>query len=82
MHHIDDLSQRHYTNQIWAQLYAKALSGQNVPELMTQFAAPQAAGGAVGGASAAAASADAPAEEAKEEEKEESDEDMGMGLFD
>ncbi|KIW18609.1 60S acidic ribosomal protein P1 [Exophiala spinifera] len=71
---------------IWASLFAKALEGKDVKELLTNVgsgggaaaAAPAAGGAAAGGA----AEADAPAEEAKEEEKEESDEDMGFGLFD
>ncbi|KAL6242058.1 hypothetical protein RBB50_010970 [Rhinocladiella similis] len=71
---------------IWATLFAKALEGKDVKEMLTNVgsgggaaaAAPAAGGAAAGGA----AEADAPAEEAKEEEKEESDEDMGFGLFD
>ncbi|KAK4610502.1 60S acidic ribosomal protein P1 [Fulvia fulva] len=70
---------------IWTTLFAKALEGKDVKELLLNVgsgggAAPAAAGGApVAGGDAAA---DAPAEAAKEEEKEESDEDMGFGLFD
>ncbi|KAJ7717728.1 60S acidic ribosomal protein P1 [Mycena maculata] len=72
---------------IWATLLAKALSGKNVKELLSNVgsgggapavggsAAPAAAGGA-------AAAAEAPKAEEKEEEKEESDDDMGFGLFD
>ncbi|KAJ9646137.1 60S acidic ribosomal protein P1 [Exophiala oligosperma] len=71
---------------IWATLFAKALEGKDVKEMLTNVgsgggaaaAAPAAGGAAAGGAAEAAA----PAEEAKEEEKEESDEDMGFGLFD
>ncbi|KAF2719510.1 ribosomal protein 60S [Polychaeton citri CBS 116435] len=70
---------------IWCTLFAKALEGKDVKELLLNVgsgggaaAAPAAAGGATGG--------DAPAEEAAEEKKEEaaeeSDEDMGFGLFD
>ncbi|OXV05607.1 hypothetical protein Egran_06625 [Elaphomyces granulatus] len=69
---------------IWAQIFAKALEGKNVKDMLT------AAGS--GGAAAATTTApvpgggDAPtAPEVKpevEEEKEESDEDMGFGLFD
>ncbi|KAK7179174.1 60S acidic ribosomal protein P1 [Paraphaeosphaeria sporulosa] len=69
---------------IWTSLFAKALEGKDVKDLLLNVgsgggAAPAAAGGA------AAAGGDAPAEEKaaeKEEEKEESDEDMGFGLFD
>ncbi|KAL5415914.1 60S acidic ribosomal protein P1 [Paraphaeosphaeria minitans] len=69
---------------IWTSLFAKALEGKDVKDLLLNVgsgggAAPAATGGA------AAASGAAPAEEKaaeKEEEKEESDEDMGFGLFD
>jgi large subunit ribosomal protein LP1 len=69
---------------IWTSLFAKALEGKDVKDLLLNVgsgggAAP-AAGGAAGAADAGAA--DAPAEEAKVEEKEESDDDMGFGLFD
>ncbi|KAI9828992.1 MAG: 60S acidic ribosomal protein P1 [Thelocarpon impressellum] len=68
---------------IWTTLFAKALDGKDVKDLLLNV-------GSGGGAAAApaaggAAAADAPAEEAKEEkaeEKEESDDDMGFGLFD
>ncbi|KAJ5364327.1 Ribosomal protein 60S [Penicillium cataractarum] len=67
---------------IWASIFAKALEGKDVKDLLTNVgsAGPAAAAGpaATGGA---AAPAEAAAEE-KEEEKEESDEDMGFGLFD
>jgi len=73
---------------IWATLFAKALEGKNVKDLLLNVgsgggaaaAAPAAGGAPTGGAAAA----DEPAakEEEKEEEKEESDEDMGFGLFD
>ena len=70
---------------IWVQLYAKALAGQDLTALMTNFSA----GGAVSGGAAGAAtgsSSGAAAEEAAVEEeeaaKEESDDDMGFGLFD
>ncbi|KAH8785556.1 60S acidic ribosomal protein P1 [Diaporthe sp. PMI_573] len=69
---------------IWTSLFAKALEGKDVKELLTSVgsgggAAAPAAGGAAGGAADAA---EAPKEEAKAEEKEESDDDMGFGLFD
>ncbi|KXT04191.1 hypothetical protein AC578_99 [Pseudocercospora eumusae] len=71
---------------IWTSLFAKALEGKDVKELLTNVgsgggAAPAAAGGAAA-AGGDAAPAEAAAEEKKEEEKEESDEDMGFGLFD
>ena len=66
---------------IWADIFAKALEGQNLKDLLVNFsssAAPAVA--AVGGAAGAAAGE--AAEEAEEEAKEESDDDMGFGLFD
>ncbi|KAF3760646.1 ribosomal protein 60S [Cryphonectria parasitica EP155] len=69
---------------IWTSLFAKALEGKDVKDLLTNVgsgggAAAPAAGGAAAGGAAAAEEAK---EEAKEEEKEESDDDMGFGLFD
>jgi len=72
---------------IWTTLFAKALAGKNVKDMLLNVgsgggAAAAPTGGASGGA---AATTDAPVEkeeEKKEEEKEESDEDMGFGLFD
>ncbi|KLU89973.1 hypothetical protein MAPG_08940 [Magnaporthiopsis poae ATCC 64411] len=68
---------------IWAQLFAKALEGKDVKDLLSNVgsgggAAPAAGGAAAGGGAAA----EEAKEEEKEEEKEESDEDMGFGLFD
>jgi len=70
---------------IWTSLFAKALEGKDVKDLLLNV-------GSGGGAPAAvattggAAGDSAPAEQEKpaeqEEEKEESDEDMGFGLFD
>ncbi|KAJ4317578.1 60S acidic ribosomal protein P1 [Neodidymelliopsis sp. IMI 364377] len=71
---------------IWTTLFAKALEGKDVKDLLLNVGsgggAPAAGGAAAGGAAAGGAAEDAPAEEAKEEEKEESDDDMGFGLFD
>ncbi|KAI9321762.1 60s acidic ribosomal protein-domain-containing protein [Dichotomocladium elegans] len=69
---------------IWYSLYAKALEGQDIKELVFNVGAPSAAGGvaAAGGAATGAAAEAAVEEEKKEEEKEESDDDMGFGLFD
>ncbi|KAK6726612.1 hypothetical protein RB195_004749 [Necator americanus] len=71
----------------WPGLFAKAVEGIDVKNLITSVSsgagsagpAPAAAGGA-----AAPAAAEAPAAESKkkEEPKEESDDDMGFGLFD
>ncbi|OQD69935.1 hypothetical protein PENDEC_c028G06909 [Penicillium decumbens] len=68
---------------IWASIFAKALEGKDIKELLTNVgsAGPAAAAGPAAGG-AAAAPAEAAAEEKKEEEKEESDDDMGFGLFD
>ncbi|KAJ1956561.1 hypothetical protein IWQ62_005275 [Dispira parvispora] len=68
---------------IYFSLFAKALEGQNVKEMLMTIGAPGAAAPAAGGAAAAAGGEEAAAaEEAKEEEEEESDDDMGFGLFD
>ncbi|XP_066583680.1 large ribosomal subunit protein P1 [Prorops nasuta] len=70
----------------WPGLFAKALEGVNIKDLITNIgsgvgAAPT--GGAPAAAAPAAAEA-APAKEdkKKEEPEEESDDDMGFGLFD
>ncbi|KAK3710044.1 60S acidic ribosomal protein P1 [Vermiconidia calcicola] len=71
---------------IWCSLFAKALEGKDVKDMLMNVgsgggaAAAPAAGGA--GAAAGGAAEEAPKEAEKEEEKEESDEDMGFGLFD
>ncbi|KAL1922271.1 ribosomal protein P1 [Calcarisporiella thermophila] len=67
---------------VWASVFAKALEGKNVKEMLQKVgsAAPSAA--PAGGAAAGGA---APAAEEKKEEKEEEeeeDDDMGFGLFD
>ncbi|KAB8072025.1 60s acidic ribosomal protein-domain-containing protein [Aspergillus leporis] len=68
---------------IWTSIFAKALEGKDIKDLLTNVgsagAAAPAGAAAAGGA---AAPAEAAAEEKKEEEKEESDDDMGFGLFD
>ncbi|ODV79730.1 ribosomal protein 60S [Suhomyces tanzawaensis NRRL Y-17324] len=66
---------------VWADVYAKALEGKNLKELLFSFAASAPASAAPAGGAAAAGDAPA-AEEKAEEEKEESDDDMGFGLFD
>ncbi|KCV71892.1 50S ribosomal protein LP1 [Fonticula alba] len=67
---------------IWATLFASALQGHNVTDLLS--AAGSVGGGAAAAPVAAAGGAAAAAEEKKEEkvESDESDEDMGFGLFD
>ncbi|KAL1854160.1 hypothetical protein Plec18167_000078 [Paecilomyces lecythidis] len=67
---------------IWAQLFAKALEGKDIKDLLTNVGSGGAAPAAAGAVAADAAPAEAAKEEKKEEEKEESDEDMGFGLFD
>ncbi|KAF3073721.1 hypothetical protein TsFJ059_005495 [Trichoderma semiorbis] len=68
---------------IWTSIFAKALEGKDIKDLLVNVGSGGGAAAAPGAAAAAGgAVADAPAEEAKEEEKEESDEDMGFGLFD
>ncbi|EFX01330.1 60S acidic ribosomal protein p1 [Grosmannia clavigera kw1407] len=67
---------------IWTQLFAKALEGKDVKDLLSNVGS---GGGGAAPAAAAGASGAAAAEEVveeKEEEKEESDDDMGFGLFD
>ncbi|KAL8850151.1 MAG: hypothetical protein Q9221_004912 [Calogaya cf. arnoldii] len=76
---IDDVE------SIWTTLFAKALEGKNVKDMLLNVgsgggAAAAPTGGAGGGATEAAP--EEVKEEKKEEEKEESDEDMGFGLFD
>ncbi|GMG19388.1 unnamed protein product [Ambrosiozyma monospora] len=68
-------------DKIWTDVYAKALDGQNLKDLLFNMAAAAPAAGAAAGGAAAAAD-EAAAEEEAEEEKEESDDDMGFGLFD
>ncbi|PMD43968.1 ribosomal protein 60S [Hyaloscypha variabilis F] len=70
---------------IWSSLFAKALEGKDVKDLLLNVgsgggaaAAPTSGGAAAGGAGAV----EETKEEEKEEAKEESDEDMGFGLFD
>ncbi|KAI4466327.1 60s acidic ribosomal protein p1 [Holotrichia oblita] len=71
----------------WPGLFAKALEGINIKDLITNIGSGVGGGGAPAAGGAAPAAAAAPAEAAKEEKKkesepEESDEDMGLGLFD
>ena len=69
----------------WTGLFAKALTGIDVKDLISNVGASAGAAPAAGSAAPAAGGA-APAEEKKEEKKEESedesDDDMGFGLFD
>lgn len=70
----------------WPGLFAKALEGVNVRDLITNIGSGVGAAPAGGAAPAAVAGGAAPAaeekkEEKKEEEPEESDDDMGFGMF-
>ncbi|KAH3665681.1 hypothetical protein OGAPHI_003869 [Ogataea philodendri] len=69
-------------DKIWTDVFAKALDGQNLKELLFSISA-SAPAAAAGSAPAAAAggAAEAAAEEEPEAEEEE-DDDMGFGLFD
>ncbi|KAL8633046.1 hypothetical protein Q9189_001300 [Teloschistes chrysophthalmus] len=77
---IDDVE------SIWTTLFAKALEGKNVKDMLLNVGSGGGAAAAPTGGAGGGATAEAPAEQAKEEkkeeEKEESDEDMGFGLFD
>ncbi|KAK7789415.1 hypothetical protein R5R35_010273 [Gryllus longicercus] len=73
----------------WPGLFAKALEGISVKDLITNVGSGigvGGGGGAPGAPAAAAPAAEAPAEKKEEakkkEESEESDDDMGFGLFD
>ncbi|GKZ20664.1 hypothetical protein AbraIFM66951_005392 [Aspergillus brasiliensis] len=66
---------------IWTSIFAKALEGKDIKDLLTNVGSGGAAAPVAAAGGAAAPAEAAPAEE-KEEEKEESDEDMGFGLFD
>ncbi|CAK9810926.1 60S acidic ribosomal protein P1 [Anthophora plagiata] len=69
----------------WPGLFAKALQGINVKELLTNIGSGVGSAPAAAPAVAAAATTEAaPAKEEKkkEEPEEESDDDMGFGLFD
>ncbi|OJJ47498.1 hypothetical protein ASPZODRAFT_63322 [Penicilliopsis zonata CBS 506.65] len=67
---------------IWTTLFAKALEGKDVKDLLTNVGSGGAPAAAAAAGGVAAEAAPAEAAEEKEEEKEESDEDMGFGLFD
>ncbi|KAK3680618.1 60S acidic ribosomal protein P1 [Podospora appendiculata] len=69
---------------IWASLFAKALEGKDVKDLLSNVGSggSAAAAPAAGTAAAAGGAAEETKAEEKVEEKEESDDDMGFGLFD
>jgi len=67
---------------IWTSIFAKALEGKDVKDLLVNVGSGGGAAAPAAGGAAATGGDAAPAEEEKVEEKEESDEDMGFGLFD
>ncbi|GMM30205.1 ribosomal protein P1B [Martiniozyma asiatica (nom. inval.)] len=67
-------------DSIWTSVFAKALEGKDLKDILFSMAAAAPAAGAAGAASAGA-SEEAAAEQ-EEEAAEESDDDMGFGLFD
>jgi len=71
---------------IWPTLFAKALTGVNVKDLITKVGSAAASAPAGPAAAAAPAAEEKKAEKKEEKKKEESDEeeegDMGFGLFD
>ncbi|CEP24120.1 unnamed protein product [Cyberlindnera jadinii] len=69
-------------DKIYADLFSKALDGQDIKALLTNFSAGAAAAPVGGAAAAGGAAAEEAAAEEEEEAKEESDDDMGFGLFD
>merc|ERR1712080_713578 len=68
----------------WPGLFAKAVGGIDVGNLISNIGAGGGGAPAAGGAAAGgdAGAAEEKKEEAKEESEEESDDDMGFGLFD
>jgi len=66
---------------IWTSIFAKALEGKDVKDLLVNVGSGGGGGAPAAGGAPEAAAGETKAEE-KEEEKEESDEDMGFGLFD
>ncbi|UJR22304.1 hypothetical protein I4U23_025362 [Adineta vaga] len=69
----------------WPGLFAGALEGTKVTDLIKNIGSAPAAGAAAPAAAAAGAAKEAPKKEAKKEEKKEekeSDDEMGFGLFD
>ena len=66
----------------WPGLFAKALEGVNVKDLLSNVGSGVGAAGPAAAAGGAAPAAAAAKEEKKEEPEEESDDDMGFGLFD
>ncbi|KPM34954.1 hypothetical protein AK830_g11627 [Neonectria ditissima] len=67
---------------IWTSIFAKALEGKDVKDLLVNVGSGGGAAAASGGAAATGGDAAEAVEEKAESEKEESDEDMGFGLFD
>ncbi|KAG0675782.1 hypothetical protein C6P40_001474 [Pichia californica] len=69
-------------DSIWTSVFAKALEGKDLKDILfSMAAAAPAAGSASAGADGSAGASEEAAADV-EEEKEESDDDMGFGLFD
>ncbi|RKP12178.1 60s acidic ribosomal protein-domain-containing protein [Piptocephalis cylindrospora] len=67
---------------VWVSIFAKALEGKDLSELLMNVGSAAGGAPAAGGAAAGGAAAAEEKVEEKAEEKEESDDDMGFGLFD
>ncbi|KAI9225565.1 MAG: 60S acidic ribosomal protein p1 [Piptocephalis tieghemiana] len=63
---------------VWISIFAKALEGRDISDLLMNVSSAAGSAPAAGGAAGGAAAAEETKEEAKEEEKEESDDDMGF----
>ncbi|WEJ94214.1 Mitochondrial acidic protein mam33 [Yamadazyma tenuis] len=68
-------------DSVWADVFAKALEGKDLKDLLFSLAAAAPASGSAPAAAAGGAAEEAVAE-VEEEAPEESDDDMGFGLFD
>lgn len=64
---------------IWASIFAKALAGKNVSDMIANVGSAPAAAPAGGAAAPAAGAAAAEAKKEEKVEEEESDDDMGFG---
>ncbi|ODV62792.1 ribosomal protein P1 beta [Ascoidea rubescens DSM 1968] len=72
-------------DKVWTDVYAKALEGKDLTEVLYSLAASGPAtgsGATTGGASTESGASEEKAAESESEEEEESDDDMGFGLFD
>lgn len=67
---------------VWVSIFARALAGRNLGDLLNNVGAAAAAPAASSAPAAAAPAAEKKEDKKKEEKKKESDEDMGFSLFD